>query len=116
MDSNELAKPWIEPSPKMMNLHNNEAGRRVSNDESFYIVHVYTVVYFSASVNQNKYAINVQMPRRFWFVHCENLLATNGRFSFDWRKFVQKIRWRNQSEVFRQTTQIKASYFWYDKG
>ncbi|VDP12122.1 unnamed protein product [Soboliphyme baturini] len=28
VDSNELAKAWYDPAPKLMNLHNNEAGRR----------------------------------------------------------------------------------------
>ncbi|KFD56589.1 hypothetical protein M514_02693 [Trichuris suis] len=28
VDSNELARSWADPAPKLMNLHNNEAGRR----------------------------------------------------------------------------------------
>ncbi|KRY34475.1 Protein Wnt-4, partial [Trichinella spiralis] len=28
VDSNELARAWSDPAPKLMNLHNNEAGRR----------------------------------------------------------------------------------------
>ncbi|CDW53527.1 protein Wnt 4 [Trichuris trichiura] len=28
VDSNELARSWTDPAPKLMNLHNNEAGRR----------------------------------------------------------------------------------------
>uniref|UniRef100_A0A5S6QEQ8 Protein Wnt n=1 Tax=Trichuris muris TaxID=70415 RepID=A0A5S6QEQ8_TRIMR len=28
VDSNELARSWNDPAPKLMNLHNNEAGRR----------------------------------------------------------------------------------------